>query len=80
MTHSSSTQDTSNTPDMSDTSKTHQADGSTSPPKSLSEPAPSFVKLAMRNMVRKGGKSVFHFFLTAFGLLAILVSLAYLTR
>ncbi|HHP7243271.1 MAG TPA: DUF3285 domain-containing protein [Elainellaceae cyanobacterium] len=80
MTHSSSTQDTSNIPAPSDTSKTHQTESDASTPKSLSEPAPSFVKLAMRNMVRKGGKSVFHFFLTAFGLLAILVSLAYLTR
>ena len=26
------------------------------------EPPPSYIKLAMRNMVRKGGKSLFHFF------------------
>ncbi|TAO03935.1 MAG: DUF3285 domain-containing protein [Phormidium sp. SL48-SHIP] len=44
------------------------------------EPQPSFVKLAMRNMVRKGGKSLYHFFLTTFGLLALLVGLAYLTH
>ncbi|MEM8612331.1 MAG: DUF3285 domain-containing protein [Cyanobacteria bacterium P01_H01_bin.105] len=44
------------------------------------EPTPSYVKLAMRNMVKKGGKSLFHFFLTAAGLLGLLVGLAYLTR
>jgi hypothetical protein len=41
---------------------------------------PSFVKLAMRNMVRKRGKSLYHFTLTLVGLLAILVGLAYLTH
>ena len=44
------------------------------------EPKPSYVKLAMRNMVRKGGTSMKHFGLTAVGLLAVLVGLAYLTR
>ena len=44
------------------------------------EPAPSYVKLAMRNMVKKGSKSLFHFFLTTVGLLGVLVGLAYLTR
>lgn len=44
------------------------------------EPRPSYVKLAMRNMVRKGGKSLYHFLLTTVGLLAVLVSLAYLTH
>jgi hypothetical protein len=44
------------------------------------EPKPSYVKLAMRNMVRKGSKSLFHFGLTTAGLLGILVGLAYLTR
>ncbi|MFM7471431.1 MAG: DUF3285 domain-containing protein [Nodosilinea sp. LVE1205-7] len=42
--------------------------------------SPSFVKLAMRNMVRKGGKSLWHFSLTTVGLLGLLVGLAYLTR
>lgn len=51
------------------------------PPNTASpEPVPSYVKLAMRNMVKKGGKSLFHFFLTATGLLGVLVGLAYLTR
>ncbi len=44
------------------------------------EPKPSYVKLAMRNMVRKRGTSLKHFFLTMFGLLGALVGLAYLTR
>ncbi len=44
------------------------------------EAPPSYVKLAMRNMVRKGGKSLFHFFLTATGLLAFLIGVSYLTR
>lgn len=44
------------------------------------EPKPSYVKLAMRNMVRKGGTSLKHFALTAIGLLAVLVGLAYLTH
>ena len=44
------------------------------------EPKPSYVKLAMRNMVRKRGKSLQHFFLTSAGLLAVLVGLAYLTH
>jgi Protein of unknown function (DUF3285) len=44
------------------------------------ERPPSFVKLAMRNMVRKGGKSLYHFALTTIGLITVLVGLAYLTR
>jgi hypothetical protein len=44
------------------------------------ETPPSFVKLAMRNMVKKGGKSLFHFSLTVTALLTLLVGLAYLTR
>lgn len=48
-----------------------------SPP---TEPKPSYVKLAMRNMVRKRGKSLQHFFLTTLALLGVLVGLAYLTR
>jgi hypothetical protein len=44
------------------------------------EKPPSYVKLAMRNMVRQGGKSLFHFTLSAIGLLGLFVGLAYLTR
>ncbi|MEO1593221.1 MAG: DUF3285 domain-containing protein [Cyanobacteria bacterium J06632_22] len=59
------------------TDSTSQVDTPTANP---AEPPPSFVKLAMRNMVKKGGKSLFHFGLTVFGLLSVLVGLAYLTR
>lgn len=44
------------------------------------EPRPSYVKLAMRNMVKKRGTSLKHFALTTIGLLAVLVGLAYITR
>lgn len=44
------------------------------------QPKDSYVKLAMRNMVRKGGQSLWHFFLTTVGLLGLLVGLAYLTK
>lgn len=53
--------------------------GATPPPSSV-DPPPSYVKLAMRNMVRKGGTSLFHFALTIAGLVLVLVGLAYLTR
>ncbi|MEL7224546.1 MAG: DUF3285 domain-containing protein [Cyanobacteria bacterium P01_D01_bin.36] len=46
----------------------------------LNEPTPSFIKLAMRNMVKKGGKSLYHFFLSFVGLLGLFIGLAYLTR
>jgi Protein of unknown function (DUF3285) len=39
-----------------------------------------FVKYAMRNMVKKSGKSLQHFALSAIGLLTLFVGLAYLTR
>jgi hypothetical protein len=48
-----------------------------SPP---AEAAPSFLKLAMRNMVRKGRQSLLHFGLTAVGLTAFLVLIAWLGR
>ncbi|MGB7563949.1 MAG: DUF3285 domain-containing protein [Prochlorococcaceae cyanobacterium] len=41
---------------------------------------PSFVKLAMRNMVRKGRQSLLHFGLTAVGLMGFLVLVAWLGR
>lgn len=44
------------------------------------KPQDSYVKLAMRNMVRKGGTSLKHFFLTTIGLVGLLIGLAYLTR
>ncbi|MFN6133428.1 MAG: DUF3285 domain-containing protein [Synechococcaceae cyanobacterium] len=45
-----------------------------------SEPPAGFVKLAMRNMVRKGRQSLFHFGLTAIGLTGFLVLIAWLGR
>ena len=39
-----------------------------------------FVKLAMRNMVRTGRQSLFHFGLTAVGLMAFLLLIAWLGR
>ena len=44
------------------------------------EHKPTYVKLAMRNMVRKKGKSLTHFFLSATGLMALLIGISYLTR
>lgn len=44
------------------------------------QPQDSFVKLAMRNMVRKKGVSLKHLFLTVSGLLAFLIGISYLTR
>ena len=43
-------------------------------------PPPSFIKLAMRNMVRKGSKSISHFFITFLLLLGILILLATLGK
>jgi hypothetical protein len=36
----------------------------------------SFVKLAMRNMVKKGSTSLFHFFLTIVGVFGVLIGLS----
>ena len=41
---------------------------------------PSFTKLAMRNMVRKGRQSLFHFGLTAAGFLGFITLIAWLGR
>ncbi len=43
-------------------------------------PPPSFVKLAMKNMVRKGSQSLTHLGLTAFGVLGFIITIAYLAR
>ena len=43
-------------------------------------PPPSFVKQAMRNMVRKGSKSLFHLGLTAAGFIGFIVVVAWLGR
>ena len=43
-------------------------------------PPPSFVKQAMRNMVRKGSKSLFHLGLTAVGFIGFILVVAWLGR
>ncbi len=43
-------------------------------------PASSFVKSAMRNMVRKGNQSLVHFGLTAFGFVAFILCVAWIGR
>ena len=43
-------------------------------------PPPSFVKQAMRNMVRKGRQSLLHFGLTAVGFLGFITLVAWLSR
>ena len=43
-------------------------------------PSPSFVKLAMKNMVRKGSQSLSHFGLTALGFLGFILLVAVLGK
>ena len=43
-------------------------------------PPPSFVKLAMRNMVKKGNQSLQHLGLTAIGFIGFIVLLAWLGK
>tara|TARA_Y100001968_G_scaffold302739_1_gene316306 strand:- start:852 stop:1040 length:189 start_codon:yes stop_codon:yes gene_type:complete len=45
-----------------------------------STPPPSFVKLAMKNMVRKGNQSLYHFGLTALGFLGFILLVAVLGK
>jgi hypothetical protein len=56
---------------------TPSSDASSPPAK---EESAGFIKLAMRNMVRKGRQSLLHFGLTALGLSAFLLLLAWLGR
>ena len=49
-------------------------------PAAPGEESPSCVKLAMRNMVRKGRQSLLHFGLTALGLCGFLLLIAWLGR
>ncbi len=58
---------------------TPEAENQPTTPTTTEKP-PSYVKLAMRNMVRKKGISLTHFFLTTTGLLGFLVGISYLTR
>ena len=57
-------------------------DSSSSSPQSDDKgtPPPSFVKLAMRNMVRKGKLSLGHFALTALGFMGFITLVAWLGR
>ena len=41
---------------------------------------PSFIKLAMRNMVRKGSKSIYHFSITFLVLVGLLIIIAILGK
>ena len=43
-------------------------------------PPPSFVKLAMKNMVRKGNQSILHFGITAVGFLTLVIFIAVIGR
>ncbi len=49
-------------------------------PPTPAEMKQKYVKYAMKNMVKKGGKSLKHFALSAIGLLSLFIGLAYLTR
>ena len=49
-------------------------------PSAQEEERAGFIKLAMRNMVRKGRQSLLHFGLTAVGLTSFLVLIAWLGR
>ena len=42
--------------------------------------SPSFIKLATRNMVKKGSKSISHFFITFLILFGLLILLATLSK
>jgi len=52
----------------------------TSTDSATTTPPPSFVKQAMRNMVRKGSKSLFHLGLTAAGFVGFILVVAWLGR
>jgi len=43
-------------------------------------PPPSFVKLAMKNMVKKGSQSALHFALTAIGFSIFILLIAFIAR
>ena len=58
-----------------------KADGIETPTDSTpTTPPPSFVKQAMRNMVRKGSKSLLHLGLTAAGFIGFILVVAWLGR
>jgi hypothetical protein len=59
---------------------TPDSEAAAAPPSDRVAERPSFLKLAMRNMVRKGRQSLLHFGLTAVGLTGFLVLIAWLGR
>ena len=66
-------------PNSVSTSNSKSASNNDSDPVSTtnkSQAQDSFVKLAMRNMVKKGSTSLFHFALTVFGVIGALLGLA----
>ena len=65
---------------MTNPSSSSESTEKLEPSLEANSPKDSYVKLAMRNMVRTGGQSLRHFFLTTIGLLAVLIGLAYLTK
>ena len=64
---------------MAESAPSQPAEPQTAPPRSP-EPPPSFVKLAMRNMVRKGRQSLLHFGLTAVGFIGFILLVAWFGR
>ncbi|WP_204104677.1 MULTISPECIES: DUF3285 domain-containing protein [Spirulina sp. CCY15215] len=77
MAHSTPASDSASTPPISEGQ--NPVNETTSEPPIPEEQA-SYVKLAMRNMVRKRGKSLFHFFLSTLAVLGLLIGVSYLTR
>ncbi|HEY9846141.1 MAG TPA: DUF3285 domain-containing protein [Candidatus Caenarcaniphilales bacterium] len=67
-------------PAPSETAEDHFDEAQRSSATTPDKPQDSYIKLAMRNMVRKSGTSLRHFALTSLGLVAVLVALAYLSR
>ncbi|MCL1465011.1 DUF3285 domain-containing protein [Argonema galeatum] len=65
---------------MSQPSEHPDGQTTTPPTPAAAEAKPTYVKLAMRNMVRKRGTSLKHFALTTIGMLGVFIGLAYLTR
>ena len=80
MTNSSPQQNEEPTVSSNDTVENKTAENTVENTAKNPQPQDSYVKLAMRNMVRKGRQSLWHFFLTTAGLVGLLVGLAYLTK
>jgi len=70
----------SETPSETSTNPVEVTSADAAPVDVAPAPKDSYTKLAMRNMVRKGKRSLLEFALTVVGLLALLIGLSYLTR